>query len=252
MTKYSRHIGGISRALFLVVTGSVLIVSVDAAAAVDVSVQAAETASIPIVLRDQRFRMTCDVAEVQMGADGALMLEDSTCGNLMMPGSTGSLKFVAGGQTTHSCEFGGMTMDALGNMSIYATGDCLTDSDQDKIPDFLDPLVEDKATGECLVQGQAPDETVNLSGANYAADATCALPSPNRLVAANTQVGAVDTPAVVDFHAKDSIDILGAAVDGSSSFNLRGNDQGNPVVRLWGPFYVKSGGIFTVHASSIQ
>ncbi|WP_419593023.1 hypothetical protein [Thiolapillus sp.] len=151
------------------------------------------------------------------------------------------------GQTTHSCTFEGMTMDAQGHMTVRTTGSCFADSDLDEIPDSLDPFSQEKATAECLLQGESPDESVSLSAANYGADATCALPAPNRLVAANTAVGAVDVAANVDFRATDGIDVLGATVAGGSVFTLGGDDQGRPTVRIWGPFSVKAGSVFAVH-----
>ncbi|WP_457669208.1 hypothetical protein [Thiolapillus sp.] len=247
MSRSSRCPHRMLQVLFLVALFSVLTMG-EAAATAEIDTQTAEAATTPIVLKDDRFRLDCAVAAVQMGADGSLILEDSTCSAMVTPGATGSLKFAAGGETTHSCSFGGMTMNAQGQMTIRAAGSCFADTDQDEIPDYLDPLSTEKATAECLVQGQAPDESVSLSAANYSADATCILPAPNRLVAANTVVGAVNAAAVVEFHATDGIDVVGATVDGNSSFILGGEDQ--PTVRIWGPFFVKAGSIFAVHPVS--
>ena len=245
MTRPDNHPRSILKSFVPAAAALLLFPAGEAAVAMDT--QAAEAAGTPVVLQDERFSIDCTVAAVQMGADGSLVLEESTCSTLVTAGETGTLKFSTGGQTTHSCTFEGMTMDAQGHMTVRTTGSCFADSDLDEIPDSLDPFSQEKATAECLLQGESPDESVSLSAANYGADATCALPAPNRLVAANTAVGAVDVAANVDFRATDGIDVLGATVAGGSVFTLGGDDQGRPTVRIWGPFSVKAGSVFAVH-----
>ncbi|WP_456376839.1 hypothetical protein [Thiolapillus sp.] len=242
----------LGRACFLVVTGSILMAA-GAAGATGLQVQAAAAATIPVSLRDDRFQFDCSASDVQMGVDGSLSIEGSTCSSVVQLGASGSLQFLENGSITHSCEFAGMTMNAEGSMVIIAAGNCFGDSDGDGIPDLIDPAVDTAATGYCDVQGTSPDETVSMSGANYAANGgTCKLPEPNRLVAANTVVGAANSPVTVDFYAKDGVDLVGATVAGSGVFRIHGDGQVQPAVRIWGPFLVEDGGVFSVHPSGQQ
>ncbi len=241
------------RVCFLVVAGSILMVAGTAGAATSLQAQqVAAVAPMPVTLRDDRFQFDCTASDVRMGADGSLKLEGSTCSNVVQIDVSGSLQFLENGSITHSCAFASMTMNAEGSMVITAAGNCFRDSDGDNIPDLVDPAVDTAATGDCIVQGASPDETVSLSGANYVANETCMLPAPNRLVAANTVIGAANAPATVDFHAKNGVDLVGATVDGSSTFRIHGDDQVQPAVRIWGPFLVQAGGVLSVHPSGQQ
>ncbi|WP_456416852.1 hypothetical protein [Thiolapillus sp.] len=235
----------------LVVAASMLMAAGAAGAATNVQLAAA-VAPIPVSLRDNRFQFDCSASDVQLGVDGALKLAGSTCSSVVLIGASGTLQFLENGDITHSCTFAGMTMDADGSMVITAAGDCFRDSDGDQIPDLIDPAVDVAATADCIVQGASPDESVSLSGASYSVNETCILPAPNRLVAANTVVGTANGSANVDFHAKDGVDLIGAAVDGGSVFRVHGDAQTLPVVRIWGPFSVQPGGEFSVHPSSLQ
>lgn len=240
------------RICFLVVAGSIPMVAGAAGATASSQVQAAAVASIPVSLRDDRFRFDCNASEVKLGADGSLKLEGSTCSDVVQIGASGSLQFLEAGATapTHSCIFAGMSMNAEGSMVITAEGNCFRDSDGDNIPDLIDPSVDVAATGECLAEGESPDETVSLSGADYTVDGTCTLPAPSRLVAVNTIVGAVDSPATVEFYGKNMVDLVGAMIRDGSVFRIQGDVQTQPEVRIWGPFLVRVGGVFSVHPPS--
>ncbi len=249
-----RDVSRSARVCFLVVAGSIPMVAGAAGTTASSQVLAATAASIPVSLRDDRFQFDCSASNVQLEVDGSLKLEGSTCSDVVQIGASGSLQFLEIGATTptHSCIFSGLTMDAEGSMVITAAGNCFRDSDGDQIPDLIDPDVGTAATADCAFQGASPDETVSLSGASYTVDGTCVLPAPNRLVAASTVVGAVNTPASVDFHANDGVDLIGATIDGSSMFRVHGGTQMLPVVRIWGPFLVQAGGVFSVHPSGQQ
>ncbi len=231
----------------LAVVSSILLFIGEAPVIANTQVQAAEADVTPLVLRDDRFQIDCTATSVQMGADGSLSVDGSSCIDKIQTGAAGTLQFLDNATVTHSCAFGSMTMNANGNMVITAMGNCFGDSDGDSIPDLIDPNVAEAATPECIVQGETPDETVSMTGALYTADDTCYTPAPNRLVAANTVVGQASTPVILDLYAKDSIALLGATVSGNSTLTLQGEDQNQPLVRIWKPFSIEAGSVLRVH-----
>jgi len=228
------------------IAGAGMLMTANASAITDAQIQAAEAEPTAFVLKDDRFHTDCSATSVQMGADGSLALEGVSCADVTLAGDQGNLKFQENGDTTHSCDFASMTMNLSGNMIITAEGDCFVDGDGDAIPDLIDPFPTEAAGNTCVVQGESPNESVSMSSAAFTADASCALPAPNQVVAVNTSIGAADTPVIMDFIAKDGIDLIGGTVRGSSTLTLQGDGQSQPVVRIWTPFTLEAGSVLSI------
>lgn len=237
---------------FIAIAGAVMLLTANASAITAAQIQAAEADSTAFVLRDDRFRTECSATSVQMGADGSLALEGVSCADVTLAGDQGNLKFQENGDTTHSCNFGSMTMNITGNMIITAEGDCFVDGDGDAIPDLIDPLPSEAAGNACVVQGDSPNESVSMSSASFIADASCALPAPNQVVSVDTSIGSAETSVIMDFIAKDGIDLIGGTVRGNSTLTLQGDGQGQPVVRIWTPFTLEAGSVLSIQPSIPQ
>ncbi|WP_457675355.1 hypothetical protein [Thiolapillus sp.] len=210
---------------------------------------------VAFTLRDDDFSMECETDILTQDSAGVLNLQGSECAYSVKEGDvTGAwgTMVLSDGPLERSCDFGGLSMDDSGNIVVTARGSCFGDSDGDLIPDPVDPDNATAATDECLIQGDASWETVSISGARYLQDVTCQLPKPEYIVVADVVFGGYhheplsyppDQPIVADYHATNSILLLGpVSVKGGSSFTI---DSGREL-RIWGPFKVTAGSEFRV------
>ena len=222
-----------------------------------VTVTASNACVIPqpvyFTLMDDDFSMDCETDVLSLNGTGVLSLEGSVCAQAVKEGDVaGSTLVFRDGPIARGCDFRRMSMDAAGNIVVTAQGSCFGDSDGDLIPDPLDPDNAAMATEDCIVAGDANWETVSISGARYLQDVTCQLPKPEYIVVADVVFGGFhheplsyppDQPIVADYHATNSIRLVGpVSVKGGSSFTV---DSGGGL-GIWGPFKVTAESEFRV------
>jgi hypothetical protein len=246
----------------LVGTGCVFS-SMDMSSAGDVVLTASDACIVvqPLVftLQDDRFALNCEADTLLQNDSGVLSLSNVSCINDIdsqtQTASAGIMSFTDAG-TSRSCQFGNMSLDANGSLILTATGDCFGDTDDDGIPNPIDP---DPNQGPVVAAdcGPQPDAVggkqssiILGDGVNAEiADVTCYLPNaPERVIAANSVLGASNYPINVDFYAKEQVVLFeGTALKGNSTMSIQSDVQTQPVVRIWGPFTVEAGSVFKVH-----
>ncbi len=230
----------------------------------DITVHASDACvvvqSLAFTLKDNRFELDCEADSSQQDGYGLLTLDNVSClsdiRTVAQTSAPGVIQFNRANFTSRSCQFGSMSMDANGFMVITAVGDCFGDTDGDGIPNPIDPNPSQGAVvgAECLPQPDAvggKESSILLGdGVNAeTANVTCYLPNaPERVIAANSVLGATNSPISVDFYAKDQVVLFeGTALRGNSSMSIQSDVQTQPVVRIWGPFTVEAGSVLKIH-----
>lgn len=215
---------------------------------------------LAFTLQDDRFAISCEADTLLQNASGVLSLSNVSCiGDITsqaQANTTGVMAFTGTNSIAKSCMFGNMSLDANGALVLTATGDCFGDADGDGIPNPIDPNpgpndLQAQQNTNCTPQLDAlggKQSSILLNNAEVS-DVTCYLPNaPERVIAANSALGAVNSPINVDFYAKEQVILFeGTSLRGNSTMSIQSDIQTQPAVRVWGPFTVEVGSVFKVH-----